>query len=173
MTSAGGRYHYQDDWEFYDTQVAAYEFDGGKSINWEGRSCSKYPEFHGQGRGNIIYGTEGSVFLDRNGYVIYDNDNNVVKKADEKEKSATTDTKGVGGLDAYHFKNFLDAISHGSELHSTAEEAHKSTLLCHLGNMAQEHGGALDIDTETGRPYHKAAMEMWSREYEPGWKPTV
>ena len=173
VTSAGGRYHYKDDWEFYDTQIAAYEFEDGKSINWEGRSCSKHPEIHNRGRGNVIYGTEGSVFLDRNGYEVYDNDNNVIKSADEQGQSATTDTQGIGGLDAYHFKNFLDAIRLGSELHSTAEEAHKSTLLCHLGNMAQEHGGALDIDVVTGRPYHKAAMDMWSSEYESGWKPVV
>ncbi len=173
VTSAGGRYHFKDDWEFYDTQVAAYEFEDGKSIHWEGRSCARYPEVRGHGRGNVIYGTEGSVFVDRNGYQVFDNDNNVIKEATEEGKSATTDTKGVGGLDVYHMKNFLDGIRLGTPLHSVAEEAHVSTLLCHLGNMAQEHGGALDIDTTTGRPYHKAAMEMWSREYEPGWDPKV
>ncbi len=173
VNSTGGRYHFKDDWQFYDTQLASYEFGEGKSINWEGRSCSRYPEFEGKGRGTTIYGTEGSVILDRNGYKVYDNSNNVIKEATEQQKSATTDIQGIGGLDGYHFKNFLDGIQKGTAIRSNATEAHKSTLMCHLGNMAQEHGGSLDIDEQTGRPYSKAAMELWSRDYEDGWKPVV
>ncbi|MFT4565632.1 MAG: putative dehydrogenase [Saprospiraceae bacterium] len=173
VNSTGGRFHFQDDWEFYDTQLASYEFADGKSINWEGRSCNKYPEFQGKGRGTAIYGTEGTVILDRNGYKVLDNDNNVIKEGTEKQKSATTDTQGIGGLDGYHYKNFIDGIKYGADLNSPATEAHKSTLMCHLGNMAQKFGGSLDIDEVTGRPYSKDAMSMWGREYEPGWVPHV
>ena len=44
VSSLGGRYHYvgKDDWEFPDTQSIAIEFEGGKLITWEGRSCNKY-----------------------------------------------------------------------------------------------------------------------------------
>jgi len=173
VTSTGGRFHYKDDWEFYDTQLASYEFDEGKTINWEGRSCSQFPQFDNKGRGTAIYGTKGSAIFDRNGYVVYDTSNNVIQKATEQEVSATTDTMGVGGLDGYHFKNFLDGIRYGATLNSSADEAHVSTLLCHLGNMAQRFGGALDVDTVSGKPYSKAAMSLWSREYEQGWMPQV
>lgn len=173
VSSTGGRFHFQDDWEFYDTQLASYEFDENKTIHWEGRSCNKHPQYFDRGRGTSIHGTEGSVVLDRNGYTVYDNDNKIVKEGDEASVSATTNTMGVGGLDVYHFKNFLDGIKFGAEMNSPATEAHKSTLLCHLGNMAQECGGLLDVDTVTGRPYSKKAMTMWAREYEPGWVPQV
>ena len=173
VASTGGRYHFQDDWEFYDTQLASFEFDEGKSINWEGRSCNEHPQFFGKGRGTAIYGTEGSVILDRNGYQVFDMDNNVVKEGSEKQKSATTNTQGIGGLDGYHFKNFFDGIRFGAELNSPPVEAHKSTLLCHLGNMAQRFGGSLDIDTVSGKPYSKKAMKLWGREYEQGWVPQI
>ena len=34
------RFHYDDDWQMYDTQVASYEFEGDRAITWEGRSCT-------------------------------------------------------------------------------------------------------------------------------------
>lgn len=39
--STGGRLHGKgDDWQWFDTQMASYEFDGGKTITWEGKSCN-------------------------------------------------------------------------------------------------------------------------------------
>src|SRR3954463_12022773 len=36
--SSGKRNHFEDDWEFPDTQEAVYEFEGGKTIAWHGQS---------------------------------------------------------------------------------------------------------------------------------------
>ena len=38
ISSAGGRYHFTDDWEFYDTLVTNFEY-GDKLITWEGKCC--------------------------------------------------------------------------------------------------------------------------------------
>jgi len=44
-------------------------------------------------------------------------------------------------------------------------------LLCHLGNIAQRTGRALDCDPSNGRIMNNAeAMKLWSRDYEPGWE---
>ena len=40
VTSSGGRYRYQDDWETPDTQIITLEFDNNTLIEWEGRSCN-------------------------------------------------------------------------------------------------------------------------------------
>ena len=40
VISTGGRYHFEDDWEFPDTQEATFEFEGGKTIIWQGQSCN-------------------------------------------------------------------------------------------------------------------------------------
>ena len=173
VNSSGGRYSYDDDWEFYDTQVANFTFPEGKMITWEGTSCRTYPQHHNRGRGTLIYGTEGSVLVDRGGYQVFDKTGNIIEERTEKLESASTDIQGVGGLDGYHMRNLLDSIREGVKLNSPANEAHKSTLMCHLGNMAQSTGETLKIDTSNGKPKNKQAMKLWSREYEKGWKPSV
>jgi len=173
VTSSGGRYHYNDDWEFYDTQVASFEFEGDKLITWEGKSCNPF-RYLGRGRGATIHGTGGTVLLDRNGYVAYDMDNKVIKELDEEKRSATTDTVGAGNLDLLHMQNFVDAIREGTDLHSPIDEGHRSNLLCHLGNIAQEKGRTLHTDPQNGRIQDDPdAMTMWNREYREGWEPSV
>lgn len=180
VTSSGGRFHYDDDWEAFDTQMASYEFGGDKMIAWEGRSCNANPlkgtdGNPGGGRGASIHGTEGTVILDRGGYVVYDNDNNLIEYANEVQTGqqvSGTGTVGGGSLTERHVANFLAAIRDDEEPRSPIDEGRKSVLLCHLGNIAQRTGHTLQIDTETGRIVgDDDAMALWSREYEPGWEP--
>src|SRR2546422_1828346 len=77
VTSAGGRYHFDDDWEFTDTQEAGFEFEGQKTIVWQGFSCNGFPT-QNRSRGTSIHGTAGSVVLDQDGYTVYDLQNKVV-----------------------------------------------------------------------------------------------
>lgn len=173
VSSTGGRFHYDDDWEFWDTQNASFEYGDDKLITWEGMSCNGMRR-HDRGRGATIHGTEGTILLDRNNYIVYDLKNNMIKHVKERTQSATTNTLGAGGLDVYHMNNFVEAIRKGVKLYSPIEEAHKSNLMCHLGNIAQKKKRSLTIDPKNGRILNDAdAMKMWGREYEDGWKPTV
>lgn len=43
VTSVGGRYRFQDDWETPDTQLITYQFGDEASCSWEGRSCNGTP----------------------------------------------------------------------------------------------------------------------------------
>ena len=173
VISSGGRFHFKDDWEFYDTQVASFEFADGKMVTWEGRSCNGFEQYE-RGRGSTIHGTEGTIMLDRNAYMAYDKGGKLLKQVNERSYSATTNTLGVGGLDILHFENFVDGIRNGQQLHSSVGEAHKSTLMCHLGNIAQKFGRTLDLDPSNGKILNdQEAMSMWEREYEPGWTPKV
>jgi len=173
VTSSGGRFHYQDDWQFYDTQVASFEFSEGKMITWEGRSCNGFRQYD-RGRGATIHGTEGTILLDRNGYFSYDKKGKLVKQVNERSYSATTDTLGIGGLDVYHMKNFIESIRFGKKLNLSVEDAYKSTLMCHLGNIAQKFGRNLHIDPKNGHILDdEEAMTMWRRAYEPGWEPKI
>jgi len=142
-------------------------------ITWEGRSCNNH-RFYERGRGATIHGTKGTIMMDRNGYFVYDQDEKVIKQADEKTVSATTDTVGIGGLDVYHMNNFVAGIRNGEALNSPIDEGYKSNLLCHLGNISQHYGRELSVDPKTGRIKNDdEAMTLWSREYEGGWKPQV
>jgi hypothetical protein len=80
---------------------------------------------------------------------------------------------GPGG-DKSHFQNFLDSIRQRTKPNSEIEEGHKSTLLCHLGNIAYRTGHTLNIDPKNGHIINdKEAEALWSREYRPGWEPKV
>lgn len=173
VSSSGGRYHYQDDWQFYDTQVVNYEFEGNKMITWEGRSCNSYPQ-HGMGRGAFIHGTKGSAMMSRNRCVIYDRKGEILKDLKENEKSGTTDTVGAGYLDRLHMTNFIGTIKDGEKQNSPIHEGAITNLLCHLGNYSQKLDRKLYLDTANGHILNdKEAMQYWGREYEPGWEMVV
>ena len=81
--------------------------------------------------------------------------------------------KSAGG-DAEHLGNFLDAIRNGSAANADVDDGHKSTLLCHLGNIACRTGQSLEIDPANGHIVNNsAAQALWAREYRKGWIPGV
>ncbi len=173
VTSSGGRYHFEDDWEFPDTQDVGYDFAEGKTIVWQGRSCNGFPVLD-RGRGVSIHGTEGTVVLDRNGYLVFDMRNRVVEDRTGGEDVDPLDTRGGDTMTDRHIANFVAAIRTGEALRSPIAEGRKSVLLCHLGNLAQEHGGALRTDPSNGHILDNPdAAARWQRTYAPGWEPTL
>lgn len=173
VTSSGGRFHFDDDWEMYDTQVASYEFEGGKSITWEGRSCNGRP-IEGRSRGTSVHGEEGTVVIDRSGYVVYDNRNNEVKRSIRGQTDSALDTRGGGDLTTLHIENFLATIRGDATPNAPVDDGARSVLLCHLGNIAQRTGRTLDCDPRNGHIVgDPEAMTLWGRDYEPGWEPKV
>lgn len=173
VTSSGGRYHFDDDWEFTDTQEAVFEFAGGKTIIWQGLSCNGL-ETYGRSRGTSIVGTTGSVVMDRDGYVVYDLQNKVVKSNLATQAGDGLNISADDDMTNLHIQNFVDAVRTGSPLRQPIDEGAKSVLLCHLGNIAQWTGRALKVDPANGHILgDDAAMAYWQREYAPGWAPTV
>jgi predicted dehydrogenase len=172
VSSVGGRYHFQDDWEFPDTQEVSYEFRGGKSIIWQGQSCNGALT-QGRSRGTTILGTNGSVTMDRDGYTIYDLKNKVVRESIGPKVDALNVTADDTATQV-HIANFVGAIREHEALHAPIDEGAKSVLLCHLGNIAQKVGRKLRTDPASGRIQNDAdAMTLWQREYAPGWSPVV
>jgi predicted dehydrogenase len=173
VTSVGGRYHFEDDWEFPDTQEVCFEFTGGRTIIWQGQSCNGLTTY-GRSRGTAILGTSGSVVLDRDGYVVYDLKDKVVKQSLATQQGDGLNTRGDDEMTGQHIGNFVDAIRTGAALHQPIDEGAKSVLLGHLGNIAQRTRRALRTDPKSGRILgDEDAMRLWQREYAPGWAPAV
>ena len=175
VTSSGGRYHFQDDWETPDTQVIGLDYAEGKTISWEGRSCNDYP-VEGLARGAMVHGTEGAALLDGNSYIIYDKKNKVVKQVKEEAAVDRTNTLSATGfaLDLLHVQNFVDAIRKGTPTNCPVDEAHKSVASLLIGNIAQRVGRTLHLDASNGHIKNDAeAMKLWRRDYESGWEPSV
>jgi predicted dehydrogenase len=161
VSSSGGRYRYDDDQETPDTHTVGFEFADKKLITWEGLSCNTAPG--GAAFDIIFYGEKGSLLLKDGGYTLHD------PKGKELEKFPAS----KDGMNA-HLNNWLSAIREDTPLNSEIEEGHKTTLLCHLGNIAHRTGRALKCDPKDGKILDDAeAMKLWTREYAKGWEPKV
>ena len=151
----GGRYHFDDDQETPDTGDATYDF-GGQGISWYGSSCLQRK--HEQHPFVSVYGDAGVMSFDSGGYRIHDNGGELVHE-------------NMPGLsDIPHFQNFADAIHNGAALNAEIGDAQKSTMLCHLGNIAYRTSTTVNCDANTGKPLADLSQH-WSREYNPAWKP--
>ncbi|GBD37317.1 Inositol 2-dehydrogenase [bacterium HR36] len=160
VTSSGGRFHYDDDQETPDTHTAAFIYPGNKQIVWHGTSCSTLPGI--QPADVLFVGEKGTLVIRGASYTIYDQEGRVLGQAN-----------GTGS-DAVHVRNFLEAIRGGQRLNSEIEEGHKSTLPCHLGNIAYRVGRVLRCQPKNGTIVGDSqAQQLWSREYHPGWEPAV
>lgn len=166
----GAKRHFLDDgWKMYDTMDATFRFPGNKIIKWDGKSRDGYKTY-GTSRGTIIYGSEGSVYVDRDGYKLYDRAGKLVKERKSTTPEEGTALGGGGGMTTMHVVNFFDAIRGKAPQVSPIAEGAKSTLLSHLINIAYRTKKDLKIDTKNGHILDAEAMKLWSREYEKGWE---
>ncbi|MBM1105485.1 Gfo/Idh/MocA family oxidoreductase [Aurantibacter crassamenti] len=172
VSSSGGRYRYQDDWETPDTQVINLDFDNNTSMSWEGRSCNGKP-IEGSSVGVMFYGDNGSLLIPGgDSYTLFDLKGKIVR---EVKPSEVIDPRNKSNpaekLDALHIQNMFEGIRNGGNLNADVDSGHKSTLLVQLGNIAQRVGQSLNIDKANGHIINNTdAQKLWSRQYENGWE---
>jgi predicted dehydrogenase len=138
VVASGGKLFYDDDQQTPDTMTVTYEFPGC-CVNWEHRVWSK-----GTGDGAVIYGENGTLVFDRQGWRV-EKGIEAADKGDEKDRSVDH---------SMHQRNFIDCIkaSSGTTVrrpNADIEEGHKSTRLSHLGNIAYRTGRAVRFDAQS------------------------
>lgn len=174
VASLGGRYRYKDDQETPDTNFVTLQFPGGKSATWEGLSCNRFADGRGD-RGTIVHfhGEKGSLAISDDGYQVFDPKGKEIPEAGGQRKEADF-RQYLDQINANHLNNLFSAIRGDDKLHCQIEEGHKSTMLCHLGNIAYRVGRSIRCRPENGQIIDDAeASHLWSREYEKGWEPKV
>jgi predicted dehydrogenase len=131
VSAIGGKYFFDDDQQFPDTQYVVFEYPGdGKVGNkrqliYEHRIWSPYHQ-EGFENGNAFYGTRGVMVLGkRGGYRVQLAGN----------KPGPEYRGGSPDLSAHH-ANFLECIRSDRRPHGDIEIGHLSACLCHLGNIA-------------------------------------
>lgn len=167
---AAKRHFVNDGWTMYDTMEATFKFGGNKVIQWDGKSRSGYKTY-GTDRGTVIYGSEGTVYVDRNGYKLYDREGKMVRDSKAKGNEAGTALGGGGDMSTTHVVNFFNAIRGTEKQNSTIEDGAVSTHLCHLANISSRIGKSFKVNSKNGRIEDKDGMKLWSREYAKGWEP--
>jgi len=172
VTASGGRYHFQDDWEFYDTLVTSFEY-GDKMISWEGRSCQGM-KLHGRDRGSAIMGTTGTVIVDRDGYEIYDLKGKKTSEFKTGSETSSSDLTGRDSMTDRHFANFIAGIRKGEKLNAPITVGNISVTILQLSNIAWMMNRELHLDTKDGRIQgDQESMSRWGREYDKNWEPHV
>ena len=132
VVCGGGKLFYDDDQETPDTQLVTFDFPG-TTVLWEHRTWSK-TGVEGQNWGVTVYGEKGTLAFDKKGWHVTDGVE-ASDKAGEQERA--------------HLRNFLDCLKSGKRPNADIEEGHKSTSLCHLGNIAYRTGRAVRFDAKT------------------------
>jgi predicted dehydrogenase len=152
VTASGGKFFYDDDQQTPDTMLASFDFPGC-TLAWEHRIWAKNGT-EGEPFGIALYGEKGTMLINTKGWAVRDG------------SAAGESHKATGNMVANHVGNFLSCVRDGKTPHADIEEGHKSTRLCHLGNIAYRTGRALKFDaaTETlvGDP---EANKLLGREY--------
>jgi predicted dehydrogenase len=163
VSCAGGKYYYDDDQQTPDTQIATFDFPGGPggaagcTLVWEHRVWEKKgqgPE--GQGYGISIHGDKGTMLFDGDAWKVRGGDD------------ATGKPKG--DMVGEHIRNFVASVRGDAKPNAEIEEGHKSTRLCHLGNIAYRTGKTLTFDAKTETTSDPEANKLLGREYRKGFE---
>jgi predicted dehydrogenase len=154
VTSAGGKFFYDDDREVPDTQLATFTFPNC-SLVWEHRFWEKNG-LEGESFGVSLHGEKGTMVFNSKGWHVRD--------------GVTAEEKHGPDMQLAHVTNFCDAIRAGKALNADVEEGHKSTRLCHLGNIAHRTGRSLVFDAASETcGADKEANALLGREYRKGF----
>lgn len=151
VTSGGGKNYYDDDRQTPDTQVATFDFPG-TTLTWEHRIWAPKTTY-GESFGIAFFGDKGTLTFGKDGWQVTDGPEASDKGSDKE-------------MQQLHFQNFLDCVRSGGRPNADVEDGHKSTRLCHLGNIAFRTGQTVTFDgtteTITNDP---AANKLLARSY--------
>jgi predicted dehydrogenase len=164
VVALGGKYFFDDDQQFPDTQTVVFEYPGDGKVGrkrqliFEQRIWSPYVQ-EGYENGNAYYGTEGMMLLGKKGgYRIVGPRNKLIEEV----------TGGEPDLPAHH-ANFIASIASGEPPHADIEINHRSSALCHLGNIATRVRGLLEFDPQAERVTNNPdAAALVRRKYRDG-----
>ena len=172
--ATAGRYHFNDDWQFYDTMDTSFRYDDCV-LSWQGLCCNGMRTY-GRDRGTLLMGTTGSVLVDRDGYEVYDLNGKMTDQYKTPRNNATSsrDTIGADAMTDAHFANFIAGIQHGEKLRQPVAQGNVAVTLMQLSNISWEVNRELHLDPANGKIRDDPeAMTFWGRQYEPGWEPTL
>lgn len=141
----GGKYFFDDDQEFPDTQYAIFEYPhNGKpqgrrrQLIFEQRDWSPYTQ-EGYENGAAFYGTSGALIMGHTvGWRLYGPRNKLL-----------AERTGRADLEAHH-QNFFDCIREtGATLNADIHVGHRAATLVHLANISARLGRTLEFDPQT------------------------
>lgn len=145
ITARGGRMSFPGQaGDYPDNLNVTYEYPDGRLLIYENYPFTTYG-LHGFDDGNVFYGTEGyMVFSRRGAFRTF---------LGPKGTPGPEQAEAIRGRTGYpeHMADFLAAVRHRTPTRASAEVAHRSCALVHLGEIAFRTRGRLDFDAQAGR----------------------
>lgn len=161
VTSSGGTYVQDDMRETPDSQLAVYEFPDYMLV-WEHKSGMGVG-LNSRPWGISWSGTEGTIFLNSDGYEIV-----------PERRLANLEPKKVkpsGSPHPQHVRNFLDCMKSRQQPVLNVETGHHVSSVAHLGNIAYRTGHKLTWDPVKERiTNHRDADKLVGVKYRKPWK---
>jgi predicted dehydrogenase len=156
VTAVGGKYGVDDDRDIPDTMTVLYEFDSGRTVQFQINEASAGYAIDG---GEIeLRGTKGTLSADQNGYRITPAKPGQFQ---EWERLVEPTERRVAGTGAYGdlgikenssanlVRNFLDCVKDRSvRPYCSLEDGHRSTTFAHLANISLALGQRLKWDPQ-------------------------
>ena len=158
VSCAGGKFFFEDDQQWPDTQFVTFEFPG-KVIQYEMRLWSR-PKLHDATEGAVIYGENGWMMVTHTWWKAWDAKGKLLKEG-----------RGDTGQTA-HARNFLDAIKsrRRESLNQEIYSGHVASSMCHMGNIAWRTGKKLRFDSKTETFDDAEANKLVGREHREGFE---
>jgi predicted dehydrogenase len=166
VSATGGKYFFDDDQQFPDTQQVTYEFPGDDKVGsrrmliYEMRLWSTtYP--YNVDSGAEYIGTKGKMFLSKRGKF---------EVRGERNRPLEVKLDGIPKAEvSENHRNWLDCIKSGSEPNANVDIAVRTATAVHLGNIATRLGRTIHFDPAKERIVgDHEANELISRKYREG-----
>jgi predicted dehydrogenase len=177
ITALGGKWYLKDNRETPDTLKVIYEYPSGFIATYENRN-NNGQSLIGKGYGILLYGSNGTMFIDRSEYFVLPEMKAERLSEAKKPEVKTPLMQGtsmprVSGGNFNHWKNFVSCIRSREKPVSDIEVCHKSTATCLLGNVALRTGQRLEFDAAKQTITDSKLQKWLTREYRKPWKLSV
>ena len=167
ISTMGGKSALQDNRETPDTIIASYQYPGF-ICTYENRLANGAP-LNGKNGGILFYGTDGTLFIDRQGFEIVPE----LRKLDSVtvDRSAPMKVNNSNNNHQDHLLDFIDCVKTRATPRSDIEIGHRSTSTALLGNIAYRSGHRIEWDAKNERILgDRDASRYLTREYRKPWK---
>lgn len=160
VSSTGGIFTTNDDRDTPDTMQASYRFPKWL-LQWENRFNNKRGLDGGKNHGAEFIGSKGTLIVDREGYQYFpETEGNEAPPPSNKQEST-------------HWQNFVDCMKSREKPASNIDSMGRTTMLCHLGNIALQSGKTLRWDAKDQDVANRGDVKdciSYEREYRKPWK---
>jgi predicted dehydrogenase len=171
ITASGSKFFLEDNSDTPDTLQVTFEYPSF-ICTYENRLCNGN-SMYGHGYGIEFHGTDGTLFVDREGFQVYPEKLESGKEQPARTPAMQMERVNNGLLD--HVANMLECMKTRQNPAADIEIGHRTSSACLLGTVALRSKERIEWDVATQRMTRgsQAAQKLLSRAYRPPWELTV